>query len=355
MSGHEAHLEALRQKLAGEEVDALLVGSAANIRYLSGFTGEGYAVVGTAQLAVATDGRYKVEAEDTVPGCEACFHGAGHLPGAVDFLERAGARIVAFEADFLTYSRFQDLAKKLPKAELRPVKGWVEELRLVKDDAEIAAIREAARRTDAALAQFLADVSPGQTERQLSLELQLAMAAQGTHPSFEVIMASGPSSASPHWVPGSRPLAEGDMLKIDVGGVYEGYCSDLTRTYFIGEPPDKFREVYSLVKEAQAAAVAAVAPGRTGREIDEVARTIITERGYGDQFSHGLGHGVGLEVHEGPRVSSRSEDVLQPGMVVTIEPGVYLPGWGGVRIEDLVLVTADGHELLTRAPIPDYR
>lgn len=347
-------LDTIQRRLAAEDVDALVVSSPANVRYLSGFTGEGYLVVGKTDLMIATDGRYKLEAEDVVPGCEACCHVSGHLAGATEFLTRIGAGAIAFEASHLTYSAYEDMAKQLPEVPLRPCKGWVEALRLVKDAEEIAAMREAARRVDLALVQFLSDLKVGESERRLAWQMDAALIDQNTEPSFSTIMASGPSSASPHATPGSRLLAEGDMLKIDLGGKVDGYCSDITRTYFIGEPDDKFCEIYNLVKKAQAAAVAAVRPGATGQELDAIARQIITEGGYGDAFSHGLGHGVGLEIHEGPRVSSRSEDVLLPGMVVTVEPGIYLDGWGGVRIEDMVAVTETGCEVLTLAPKPEY-
>lgn len=347
-------LDALQQKLAEEEVDALVVASPANVRYLSGFTGEGYLVLGKGDLLISTDGRYKLEAEETVPGCESCCHVGGHLAGTIEFLGRIGAGVVAFESAHLTYSRYEELATQLPEIPLRPEKGWVEELRLLKDAEEIAAMREAARRVDAALEQFTAALKVGESERRLAWALDTALVDNATEPSFSTIMASGPSAASPHAVPGPRLLAQGDMLKVDVGGKFDGYCSDITRTYFIGEPSDEFREVYNLVKRAQAAAVAAVRPGATCKELDAIARQIIAEGGHGDAFSHGLGHGVGLEIHEAPHVSSRCADPLQAGMVITIEPGVYLEGWGGVRIEDMVAVTDTACDILTLAPKPEY-
>ena len=310
--------------------------------------------MGREDLLVSTDGRYKLEAECTVEGCEAAFHAAGHLAGAADFLTRLGAATVAFEADFLAYGVYQDVAKKLPEADLRPVKGWIEQLRLIKDEAEITAMREAARLVDAALEQFVGALEVGESERQLAWQLETLMMEQGTKASFPTILATGPSAASPHAVPGDRRLAEGDMVKIDVGGKVDGYCSDITRTYFVGEPDAKFVAVYNLVKRAQAAAVDAVCAGATGRALDSIARQIITAGAYGPEFAHGLGHGVGLEVHEGPGVGSRSEDTLQAGMVITIEPGIYLQGWGGVRIEDMVAVTDTGCEVLTKAAKAEY-
>lgn len=347
-------LEALQQMLEAEEVDALVVSSPANIRYLSGFTGEGYLVVGKGELLVATDGRYKVEAEDTVPGCQACCHVGGHLAGVIEFLGQLGAEAVGFESCHLTYSAYEKLAAGVPNVALGPVQGWVERLRLVKDAEEIAAMREAARRVDDALAEFTADLKVGESERRLAWAFDTALVDRDSAPSFSTIMASGPSAASPHAVPGLRRLAKGDMLKIDTGGIVDGYCSDITRTYFVGEPDARFHEVYNIVRQAQAAAVAAVRPGVTGKQLDTIARDIIAEGGYADAFTHSLGHGVGLEIHEGPHVSSNCEDPLQPGMVITIEPGIYLEGWGGVRIEDMVVVTETGCDVLTLAPKPEY-
>lgn len=354
MTSLQTRLAALQHKLHTEEIDALLVASPANVRYLSGFTGEGYLVVGRQEVLVSTDGRYKLEAENMVDGCEPCFHTGGHLAGAVEFLTRLGAGAVAFESDFLTYAQYDEVAGKLPDVPLRPAKGWVEQLRLVKDEGELNAMRAAAGLVDAALEQFIAGLEVGETERRMAWELETLMMEMGTKAAFTTILAGGPSAASPHAVPGERRLAEGDMLKIDVGGKVDGYCSDITRTYFFGEPDEKFHAVYNLVKTAQAAAVDAVRAGVTGKTLDEIARRIITDGGYGPEFAHGLGHGVGLEVHEGPRVSSRSEDVLQAGMVVTIEPGIYLAGWGGVRIEDMVAVTETGCEVLTQAAKAEY-
>jgi Xaa-Pro aminopeptidase len=346
-------LDAIRAKLAADDIDALIVSSPLNARYLSGFTGEGHIVIGKSDTVICTDGRYRVEAAEA-QGCDAVFHPKGHLAGAIDCVTRFGAGVVAFEAEHVTYSDYEEMAARLAEIPLHPAKGWIEELRLIKDEDEISAMREAARRADLALERFTNDLQVGQTEKALAWKLDTLLMELDSEPSFNTIMASGPSAAKPHAVPGSRVLTEGDMLKIDMGAKVDGYCSDITRTYFLGEPDEKIIEVYNIVKIAQAAAVAAVRPGATGKELDAIARNIITAGGYGEYFGHGLGHGVGLAVHEGPRVSSRSEDVLKPGMVVTIEPGIYLEDWGGVRIEDMVVVTETGCEVLTLAPKADY-
>jgi Xaa-Pro aminopeptidase len=347
-------LASLRDRLATEDAAALLVSSPANVRYLTGFAGEGLLVVTPTGALLSTDGRYKVEAAATATGVEACFHEAGHLAGASEYLGAVAVTSTGFEAEALTYGSFLTLQEKLEGVELRPARRWVEDLRLVKEEAEVAAMREAAAMVDRALARFVGQLEPGKTERELALDLTYELAVEETDPAFPIIMASGESSARPHAVPGARRLAAGEMLKIDVGGQCEGYCSDLTRTFFVGEPDDKFREVYGLVLAAQTRALSVVGPDVPAREVDQAAREVIAAGGHGPAFSHGLGHGVGLQVHEAPRVSAKSEDVLKPGMVVTIEPGIYLEGWGGVRIEDLVLITSDGAEVLTHAPKPRY-
>ncbi|MEN6644419.1 MAG: Xaa-Pro peptidase family protein [Armatimonadia bacterium] len=353
-ASHDQRLARLRERMSAEGVDAFVVTSPANVRYLSGFVGEGYVVVGKRDAVISTDGRYRVEAGEVADCGEALFHTGGHLAGAADGVRKFGAGAAAFESEHLTYQAYQSLAGKLSGVPLHPAERWVEELRVVKDEGEIALMRVACDKIDAALAAFLPGADPGKTECQLALELQMAMVELETEPAFATIMASGTSCARPHAVPCARVLCQAEMLKIDAGARWMGYCSDITRTYFFGKPDAKFHEIYNLVKTAQQAAVDAARPGLTGRELDAVARDIIVAAGYGDSFGHGLGHGVGLEVHEAPRVSSRSEDIMEPGMIVTIEPGIYIEGWGGVRIEDTVLITDDGCEALTHAPKGDY-
>jgi len=350
---YAARLARVREQLAQQEVQAALIVLPENVRYLSGFAGEGYLALGLERALISTDGRYRTECKQVAEGIEASFDNGGHLGGAIAFFGELQSSAVAFESEHTTFATYQELGEKLPVT-LKPASRLVEQFRIIKDETEIAAMREAARRTDAALAAFLAALQPGMSERRLALALQAALVDQDVAPAFAIIMASGASACCPHAVPCSRELSEGDMLKIDVGARFEGYCADITRTVFCGEPTDRFREVYGLVLRAQQAAVEAVRPGMTGRELDQVARDIIVAGHHGAEFSHGLGHGVGLQVHERPRVSAKSEDVLEPGMVITVEPGIYVEGWGGVRIEDTVLITEQGHEVLTHAPKPEY-
>jgi Xaa-Pro aminopeptidase len=346
-------LARVRERMQQDDVPAALIVLPENVRYLTGFTGEGLLVVGPERAHIATDGRYRVEAGQVADVAEASCDNGGHLASAIAFALTLRPSALAFETDHLTYASYQELTEKLV-TDLRPTRNLVEDLRLRKDEAELATMREAARRADVALAAFLAALQPGMTERRLALALHAALVDQDVEPAFSIIMAGGTSAACPHAVPCGRPLAAGDMLKIDMGARLEGYCSDLTRTYFIGEPDAHFQKIYRLVLDAQQQAVAAVRPGLTGRALDAIARDLITAGGYGAEFGHGLGHGVGLQVHERPRVSSKSEDVLEPGMVITVEPGIYIEGWGGVRIEDTVLVTEAGCEVLTHAPKPEY-
>jgi len=349
-------LTKIREHLGAQDIQAALIVQPANVRYLTGFRGEGYLVIGPEAVHVSTDGRYKQEAAEIANVAEAVFDENGHLAGALAVLREFSFSRVAFEAEYVTFAAYQQLQEKLASVAWIPLNKLVEQQRLIKDVDEITAIRVAAQRTDAALASFLQALRLGEKEQRLALALQAALADQELEPAFPIIMASGPSAARPHAVPTSRLFQKGDMLKIDVGGRdgHTGYCCDLTRTIYAGEPDAKFREIYRLVQEAQQAAIEAARPGLRGCELDAVARQIISAAGYGEYFSHGLGHGVGLQVHEGPRISAKSEEVLQAGMIITIEPGIYLSGWGGVRIEDTVLITENACEVLTKSPKADY-
>lgn len=345
-------LERLRRRMAEEQVDGLLVGSPANRRYLSGFTGSsGWLLITADRAELWTDFRYLEQAAAQAPAFEIVRHEADvyrHLGRRVGEL---GLGRLGFERDHLSYRQWERLRGGLPeKVELVPVAGWIEELRRVKDAGEIAAIRQAARIADEALLEVLADLRPGRTEREVALQLEFAMRRRGAEGvAFDFIVASGPRSALPHGTASDRVIQEGDLLTVDYGAVYGGYASDCTRTVVVGRAGERQREIYDIVLEAQRRALAAVRPGATGAEVDRAAREVIESAGYGEHFGHATGHGVGLEVHEGPRLAATGgDDVLAPGMVVTVEPGIYLPGWGGVRIEDLVVVTESGGEILTR-------
>lgn len=336
--------------MRAEKIDAYVVMRPENGRYLSGFSGGEATLYITLEKAyLLTDFRYIEQAKAQAPDFEIIMTGQDHF----SFLEEMGqqAQRVGFEGDYVTYVDFGKLKDVFSQAELLSLPNLVSYLRSVKDKSEIGWIRQAVRIADDAFAEVLKTIEIGQTEEEIGLALEFSMRRAGASGgSFEFIVASGVRSAMPHGVASSKRIQWGEFLTMDFGAIYQGYCSDMTRTVFLGEPEDKHREVYGIVLAAQRAGIEAVTPGRTGKEVDAVARKLIAEAGYGDYFGHGLGHSVGLVIHEGPYLNIREERVLEPGMVVTVEPGIYIPDWGGVRIEDIVLVTENGCEVLTQSP-----
>lgn len=350
----ERHFEdrraAVRDWMAEEEVEALLVSAAPNVRWLTGFTGEGLLVLDGEGQLLCTDSRYSVQAAEEAPDLGVAADN-GHLDGAIERLRQGCAGRIGFEAGHLSYASFQKLQQKLEPAEPVPLEDRIKRLRAVKDEAEVAAIRRAAKVADEAFVALRSQIEPGMTEREAAEQLRRLMVPGGAEkPSFEIIFAAGPNGAKPHARPGERAVAEGDLIVIDWGAVVEGYCSDCTRTVIVGEPDDRRREVWQAVRRAQLAAMEGLEPGMEGREVDAIARASLEDSGYARYFGHGLGHGVGLQVHELPSLGQKSEDTIEPGAIVTVEPGVYIEGWGGVRLEELVLVTEDGADPITAAP-----
>jgi len=347
----KARIERVRQRLDKEGVDALVVDSPWNRRYLTGFTGSaGVVVVDRSAVYLLTDFRYYDQVRAEAPEVKLVRCDNGVLDGFAQVLGGKGYRRVAFEADHVSVKTHKQFAEKVQGCEWVPASGWVEELRCVKDASEIAAIERAVRLADRAFA-YIVDRLKGRTEREIALDLEFFMRKEGAERlAFPTIIASGPNGALPHASPSDRVVSDGDLVTLDFGCVVDGYCSDMTRTVAIGRADEKQREVYFLVLSAQKAGADGVRAGRTGKEVDAAARRIIEEAGYGERFGHGLGHGVGLEVHEAPRLSKLSESVLEPGMVTSVEPGIYISGWGGVRIEDLVVVTDEGCRTLTQSP-----
>ena len=323
-----------------------------NVRYLTGFTGSNAALLVTADDAVlATDGRYVTQAEQQAPDLERVID----RQCATALIERARKDSVdrlAFEAHDVTVDLHETLRSTGEGIELIASGQLVEQLRSVKDDDEIALLREACAIGDRALTELFATIGPGRTEREIGRDLENRMLDHGASGiAFETIVAAGPNSAVPHHRPTDRVVATGDLLKIDFGALYEGYHADCTRTVVVGaEPADWQREIHGLVRAAQRAGRHALAPGAGVRQVDAAARDVITEAGYGEAFSHGLGHGVGLEVHEAPLINADSDARLADRTPVTVEPGVYLPGRGGVRIEDTLVVRDGEPELLTTTP-----
>jgi Xaa-Pro aminopeptidase len=356
-------VERLANELREQEIDVLLVATAVNVRYLTGFTGtNGLALIYAEELdsrpphRFLTDFRYATQSAAQVPDeFDREIVAGDMLEGVVDMLSPSGkavARRLGFDDASVTVKQHARLAELLGEEwELVPYGGAVERLRAVKDAGEIDRIRAATRLADEALRETLEAGVVGRTERDIAIELELRMRRLGAEaPSFPSIVVAGAHGALPHAAPRAREIRKDVLVTIDWGALHEGYCSDCTRTYATGERISaRAREVYALVLKAQEQALAAVRAGPNGKEVDAVARKLIEAAGEGEHFGHGLGHGVGLEVHEGPRLSRlASEEPLLAGNVVTVEPGIYLPGRLGVRIEDLVVVRKDGQEILSR-------
>lgn len=336
--------------LAQSGLDACLFLHPPNLRYLCGFTGSDGVLVATEKGdCFLTDSRYTTQAREQVRADEIRQYQV-KLDGVAGFLQEKGVRRIGFEAETLSFATVQKLRDKGPEgAEWVPLDKPLLGLRGIKDAAEIAGIEAATRLNAEAFAEILPLVRPGVREREIALALEFALKRRGgEEKAFDFIVASGPRGALPHGIAADRELGTGELVTIDFGTRVDGYHSDETVTVAVGEVTEKLRQIYDIVLQAHDLALASLRPGMSLRQVDAVARDFITARGYGDFFGHGLGHGVGLEVHEFPTLSPRSEDTAQEGMVVTIEPGIYIPELGGVRIEDMAVVTADGCRVLTR-------
>ena len=336
-------------KLVSEEgLERLLVSNLVNVRYLTGFSGtNGACICGPRDRAFLTDFRYLERAASEIGGWELV---AVSVEWTTGLAERLSGRC-GFEDQHVSVRMLRELTEKASDdAELVPAGGLPEKLRRVKDNDELKAIAEAAKLADEVYEWTLEQGLGGKTEAEVARSAQARMRELGAEPSFPPIVAAGPNGAMPHAEPGEREIRDGDMVIFDMGAELDGYCSDCTRTFAVGKPPGEAVEIYELVREAQAAGLKAVAAGREAKEVDGVARALIAEAGHGDHFGHGLGHGVGLEVHEAPRLSQRSDETLESGEVVTVEPGVYVPASLGVRIEDLVVVGDDGPDNLSGLP-----
>lgn len=348
-------LAGLREKIAEAELDALVVSQPQNRRYLSGFSGSaGVLIVSQDKAFLATDFRYYAQAEQEAPAFELVKVGYKFTDHLSELLAEAGARRVGFESTHLTVARHEQWQEATPDVEWIATSDLlVEDLRVVKDPKEIDTIRVAVEVVDTAFGRVIRQIEPGMTERDVAWMLRAAVHDLGAEDiAFETIVAAGVDSAKPHYRPGLKEIPAGAPIIIDMGARVDGYHSDMTRTIVIGDPDPTFREIYELVLDAQERAEAQITPGMNGVEADAIARDVIENAGHVDHFGHSLGHGVGLAVHEGPKLSfmASEETLLEPGMVVTIEPGVYLPEWGGVRIEDIAVVREDGLEVLTQTP-----
>ena len=333
----------LRETLAARDLGAALITRLVNVRYLTGFTGSNGAllVLRDGGEVLATDGRYTTQAAAQAPDVEVATVGAV----GTALVERAaalGLGTMGFEAHDVTVEMHGALVRSAGSTELTVLGRAVEALRIVKDDAEIAAIRAACVAADAAFADLLPTVRAGRSEKELSADLEARMREHGADGvSFETIVATGPHSAIPHHRPTERPVASGDLVKFDFGALVAGYHSDMTRTVVVGPAADWQRDLYALVASAQQAGIEALVAGAVAGDLDRVSRDVIDAAGHGEHYTHSLGHGVGLEIHEAPTLRAGASDTLAAGTPVTVEPGVYLPGRGGVRIEDLLVVGPD--------------
>jgi Xaa-Pro aminopeptidase len=352
---HAARRDRLRRLLQDRELDAALVTSLVNVRYLTGFTGSNAALIVAADGAdlLGTDGRYAIQSESEVPDVDRLIE-RNTVPALTAMLARRRTNAVGYESHVVTVDGLEAMREGLPGARLVSLAEAVEELRAIKDPGEIELVRTACALADQALAELLSagGIRVGRTEREIGLDLDFRMLSLGAEAlSFETIVASGPHSAIPHHSPTDRTVQRGDFLTLDFGVTHEGYHSDMTRTYVVGEPADWQREVYRVVAEAQRAGREALAVGADVVAVDKAARDLIGSAGYADAFAHGLGHGVGLQIHEAPMMGPTGTGTLSGLMPVTVEPGVYLEGRGGVRIEDTLVVRADGPpDLLTMTP-----
>ena len=350
-------LSRLREHMAEQGLDAFLISSSANRLYLSGFTGSnGYLVITASGAVLATDFRYIEQAQTESPGFE-----VWHIRGGERWFPEVAAKLgivrVAIEADDMSVAAFGRLQRDVEdpdsdvQLQFEETAGVIEWIRAVKDDNELKALDLAVQIADEAMAKIQSEIRIGMTEKEVAWELHREMRRLGAEgPSFDTIVAVGPNAALPHHRADDTVVRGGEPIVIDMGANYRGYRSDLTRTFVVGEENDTFRHIYGIVLQAQEAAIEAARSGMTGEEIDSVARKVITDAGYGDEFGHGLGHGVGLVIHERPMVVPKSQDIVEDGMVFTIEPGVYISGWGGVRIEDIVVMEEGRARPLTRSP-----
>jgi Xaa-Pro aminopeptidase len=344
-------LTQLRTALIELGLDAMLVSQPENRRYLSGFTGSaGHLLISAERSLLATDFRYYEQVEREAPLFELIKLQDSLEKTLPKLLSDADVHRLGFESQYVTVDQLYTWSQATQGVEWVPLKNIVEDIRSVKDPEEIELLRRSVAVTDEAYAHLLQVLRPGMTEREAAWVIEEHMRTHcASKVSFDLIVASGPNGALPHARPGDRPIGLGEPIVIDIGCIVDGYCSDMTRTICLGQPDSRYLEVWNIVLKAQQAGEAAIRAGMTGVQADATARDVIVSAGYGEHFGHGLGHGVGLAVHEAPRASRLSEDMLRANMSLTIEPGIYLPGLFGVRIEDLVIVHEEGVEILTKA------
>ncbi|MEG1503554.1 MAG: aminopeptidase P family protein [Enterococcus sp.] len=344
-------IEKLRALMTEDMIDGYLVTSPANLRYLTNFTGTaGVAFITQEQAYFITDFRYMEQANNQTQGLTILQHQGDIVGEIIRLVESQQISVFGFEDAFLTVAEYS-VFEEVIDAELAPASGLIESLREQKDDAEIAIIEKACAIADEGFQHVLKMIRPGMTEIEVANQLDFFMRSLGASgTSFETIVASGARSALPHGVASEKVIEQGDMVTLDFGCVYQGYVSDITRTFAIGDPGQELKDIYQIVLGAQQKVIDAAKAGVTGAQLDAIARDFITQAGYGEAFGHSTGHGIGMEIHEGPNISRSNEDELMIGNVITDEPGIYIAGLGGVRIEDDLLILAEGNRILTQSP-----
>lgn len=345
---YQNRLAKLRDKMKLKNLEAVLITKRVNYMYMSGFTGTSAILYITCDRAVLiTDFRYMEQAAKQAPDYEVVRYQGSIYEELNRLIESDKISELSFEDSDLTYAQYTEYAKKL-SVRLVPLGRAAEDLRIVKDEAEIDLIKKSAAIADQVFSHILGFIRPGISEIGVAAEMEHHMRRLGAEgPSFETIVASGKRSSMPHGVASEKIIEAGDVITLDFGTIYKGYCSDITRTVFLGKPGSEMEKIYNIVLEANLLGIEAVKCGMSGKEIDTVSREFIQKAGYGEYFGHGLGHGVGLEIHEDPTLSMRGDIILKDGMVVTVEPGIYIPDLGGVRIEDMVVADGTKARVLT--------
>lgn len=338
----------MRSYLSKRQIDALLITHPINRRYITGFTGSaGVVIITDAEQILITDFRYTEQAQSQAKNFTIVEHTGDIIGEIAKQIKLYNVQKLGFEMNHVTYEQYEQFTSKLA-VQLVPVKNVIENIRLIKTEEELAIMRRAAQIADSAFEHIISYIKPGVKEIEIANELEFYMRKQGaTASSFDIIVASGWRSALPHGVASEKTIENKELVTMDFGALYQGYCSDITRTVAVGAIDQQLKEIYHVVLQAQQLAVSKIKPGLTGKEADAIARDYIDTRGYGEYFGHSTGHGLGMEVHEEPRLSSTSETILQKGMVVTVEPGIYIPNVGGCRIEDDIVMTDSGNKRLT--------
>lgn len=357
---YQKRVKTIQKTLRKKGVDALLVTQPDNRRYLSGYHDGDNGIGETSGVLVIpvngmvhllTDFRYQLQAEQEVPWAKVEIYTHGILPHLKKLLPKLGIKTLAFETDYVLHSFAKSLGKTLGdvKIKITPTKDLIEKMRVIKDEDEIECLRRSVKLNEEVFGEIYKNLKPGITEIELAVRIESLMRQKGAEkPSFGSIIASSKNSAFPHAVPTTAKIKKNQPLTVDMGLVLDGYCSDMTRTFVPGKADKKYKKIHRIVRKAQVAGIKAVRAGVTGREVDAISRKVITDAGYGKYFGHGLGHGVGLAVHESPRLSRFNNKKLKAGMIVTVEPGIYIPGWGGIRLENMIVVREGGCEDLNK-------